>query len=77
MSSFLGGTRSGKAARSKSIRNRRRRRKQKKRKERKKEELRSSGAYKKIKKRLDIFIFQDRENELTKNKIKKEGCARG
>lgn len=27
-------------------------------------------AHTKNKKRLDIFIFQDRENELTKNKIK-------
>jgi hypothetical protein len=54
MSSFLGGTRSGKAARSKSIQQKKK--KKTKEKERKKEEVRSSGAYTKNKKDL-IYLY--------------------
>jgi hypothetical protein len=75
MSSFLGGTRSGKAARSKCIQHKKKKKKTKEKVERKKRC--GALAHTKNKKRLDIFIFQDRENELTKNKIKKEGCAGG
>jgi hypothetical protein len=55
MSSFLGGTRSGKAARSKSIQQKKKK-KTKEKVERKKEEVRSSGAYTKNKKDL-IYLY--------------------